>query len=70
MRKILAALLLTCALALSARAGETPNNTPANTDGIIECPYHGHMETTFADGQMETPLAVEMGFPLLLMLLL
>lgn len=62
MRKILAALLLTCALAFTAMAGETPNNTPANTDGVIECPY--------TDGQMETPFAGEMGFPLLLMMLL
>ena len=38
MRKILAAVLLTCALAFTAMAGETPNNIPANTDGVIECP--------------------------------
>ena len=62
MRKIIAALLLTSALAFTAIAGETPNNTPANTDGVIECPY--------TDGQMEFPLVGEMGFPLLLMLLL
>ena len=62
MRKIIAALLLTCAPAFTALAAETPNNTPANTDGVTECPY--------ADGQMEFPVAGEMGFHLLLMLLL
>lgn len=71
MRKIIAALLLTFVPAFTAMAGETPNNIPANTDGVIECPYiDGHMETTFADGYMDTTFAGEMGFPLLLMLLL
>ena len=50
MRKIIAALLLTCMLMFTAMAGDIPNPSSPATDGVIECP--------FDDGQMEFPLVL------------